>query len=151
MLETTANKLLLQRKAKGANAVRARTKEDLEEEGRGHVIGDRDRCRGIEGLCWVEITHHQRLQQGLQGGGREGCHLRDPVHLPSINAWEGRGFYSFLCNIRLNKASPALYLCSFVLLELGYLGATDLVSSISGHFATGLELGGIGEIGNFTV
>ena len=71
-LEKPANKLPTTEKGKGACVVRAGPKEDLEEDSRGHVIGDRDRCRGIEGLCWVEVTHHQCLQQGLQGGGCEG-------------------------------------------------------------------------------
>ena len=115
------------------------------------MIGDRDRCRGIEGLCWVEVTHHQRLQQGLQGGGREGLPPERSSSFTFNKRLGGQGSLFVPVNIRLNKASPALYLCSFVLLELGYLGTTDLVSSISGHFATGLELGGIGEIGNFTV
>ena len=68
MLETTATKLLLQRKAKGAVAVRARAKEDLEEEGRGRVIGDRDWCRGIEGLCWVQGYPPPRPAAKATGG-----------------------------------------------------------------------------------
>ena len=49
-LEKPANKLLLQRKAR-VPVLCNQAKENLEEEGRGRVIGDRDRCRGIEGLC----------------------------------------------------------------------------------------------------
>ena len=107
--------------------------------------------RDRRALSGARIPATSASSKGNWGVDAKARHLRRSSSFTFNKRLGGQGFLFVPVNIRLNKASPALYLCSFVLLELGYLGTTDLVSSISGHFATGLELGGIGEIGNFTV
>ena len=78
------------------------------------------------------------------------CHLRDPVHLPTNKRLGGQGLLFVPGGSLLNKANQHI-ICSFVQVQIEVLGSNGLSLKYSGHFATRLELGGIGEIGNFTV
>ena len=67
-------------------------KVDLEEEeGCGTCDkGTETGVYGIEGLCRAQGVRHQRLQQGLQRGGRVGCQPeRSSSNLPT-NKWPWR-------------------------------------------------------------
>ena len=87
------NELPTTEKGKGASAVAAGPKENLEEEGKGSMIGDRDTgVTGETGFVGFKDTHHHRQQQEQLGGGcARVSHQEDLVCYLQINLGEGRG------------------------------------------------------------
>ena len=94
MVRSLQNHRYFYRERQSVSELCNQAKEDLvEEAGRGTCDkGTETGVYGIEGLCRAQGVRHQRLQQGLQRGGRVGCQPErsSPIYLP-INGLGGQG------------------------------------------------------------
>ena len=78
------------------------------------------------------------------------ANLEIQFHLSTNKRLGGQGLLFVPDGSLLNKANQH-NICSFVHVQIEVLGSNGLCLKYSGHFATRLELGATGEIGNFTV
>ena len=78
------------------------------------------------------------------------ANLEIQFHLSTNKRLGGQGLLFVPDGSLLNKANQHIT-CSFVHVQTKVLGSNGLCLKCPGHFATWLELKGIGEFGNFSV
>ena len=75
-------------------------------EGKGCMIGDRDRVAGEKGFVGCKDTHHLSQLPEQLGGGREGLPPERSSPYLQITLGRAGGFYSFLSILYRIKLSP---------------------------------------------